>query len=133
MAQLTIRLLGSPEITYGERPSSFRTRKGLALLVYLLLEGGLHSREALMALLWPESGARVGAVTLRGTLSRLRQGLRRVGQFLISEGAKLALILTSRLTWTWPDWKGPLRPKHPLTSWRRSLTSTGASFWPAFP
>jgi DNA-binding SARP family transcriptional activator len=89
MAQLTIRLLGSPEIAYGERPLSFRTRKGMALLVYLLLEGGLHSREALMALLWPESGARAGAVTLRGTLSRLRQGLRPAGQFLISEGGKV--------------------------------------------
>ncbi len=54
MEPLTIRLLGIPEICVGEQLLSFRTRKVLALLVYLAVEKGMHSRESLMALLWPE-------------------------------------------------------------------------------
>jgi DNA-binding SARP family transcriptional activator len=51
MATLTMRLLGSPEVTVGGGPLSFRSRKALALLIYLIIERGMHSREALMALL----------------------------------------------------------------------------------
>ena len=43
MASLTIRLLGVPEVYLGERPLSFRTRKVLALLVYLVVD--VHYRE----------------------------------------------------------------------------------------
>jgi DNA-binding SARP family transcriptional activator len=86
---LTIRLLGSPEILAGERPLSFRTRKVLALLIYLVVEGGMHSRESLMALLWPDTEPVKAAVTLRGTLSRLRKSLRPAGQFLITEAGRV--------------------------------------------
>jgi DNA-binding SARP family transcriptional activator len=68
MSPLIIRLLGNPEITFGGKPLSFRTRKALALLVYLTVEGGMHSREALMTLLWPETPALQASVTLRVTL-----------------------------------------------------------------
>ena len=40
MATLTVRLLGSPEITFGQQRLSFRTRKALALLIYLVIEKG---------------------------------------------------------------------------------------------
>ncbi len=40
MESLTIRLLGIPEIRLGEQPLSFRTRKVLALLVYLVSRTG---------------------------------------------------------------------------------------------
>jgi len=55
MELLTIRLLGSPLITFGQQSLLFPTRKVLALLVYLVVERGQPSRETLMALLWPES------------------------------------------------------------------------------
>jgi DNA-binding SARP family transcriptional activator len=89
MATLSGRLLGSPEITFGGQPISFRTRKALALLIYLVIEGGMHSREALMALLWPEISAPKAAVTLRVTLSRLRQALQPAGDVLIAAGGKV--------------------------------------------
>lgn len=86
MESLTIRLLGTPEIHVGERTLSFRTRKVLALLVYLAVEQGMHSRESLMALLWPESPTNSAAATLRVTLSRLRRVLGPAGDVLITEG-----------------------------------------------
>jgi DNA-binding SARP family transcriptional activator/tetratricopeptide (TPR) repeat protein len=88
MAPLTIRLLGSPEITAAGQPLSFRTRKVLALLVYLVVEGGMHSREALMTLLWSEIPAPKAAVNLRVTLSRLRKALQPAGELLLTAGAK---------------------------------------------
>lgn len=89
MAPLTIQLLGSPEITVGQQSLSFRTRKVLALLIYLVVEGGMHSREALMALLWPESSTENAAVTLRGTLSRLRKSLQPAGELILSQAGKV--------------------------------------------
>jgi len=86
---LSMRLLGNPEITDGEQELSFRTRKVLALLIYLVVEGGLHSRESLMALLWPDSSAENAAVTLRGTLSRLRNSLQPAGQFILSQAGSV--------------------------------------------
>jgi len=90
MKPLTIRLLGIPEVSAGGQTLPFRTRKVLALLVYLVVEGGMHSRESLMALLWPESPPEKAAVTLRGTLSRLRRSLRPAGDFLVSEAGAVA-------------------------------------------
>lgn len=47
-------------------------RPALPLLIYLVVEGGRHSREALAALLWPESDARRGRAALRNTLAQLK-------------------------------------------------------------
>jgi predicted ATPase/DNA-binding SARP family transcriptional activator len=80
-----MRLLGNPEITAGEQALSFRTRKVLALLIYLVVEGGMHSRESLMALLWPDSPAEDATVSLRGALSRLRNSLKPAGQYILSQ------------------------------------------------
>jgi DNA-binding SARP family transcriptional activator/tetratricopeptide (TPR) repeat protein len=82
---LTIRLLGSPEITVGGQPLSFRTRKALALLVYLVVEEGMQSRETLINLLWPEIPVQKAAISLRVTLTRLRQALQPAGEVLLSE------------------------------------------------
>jgi DNA-binding SARP family transcriptional activator len=57
------------------RPLHFPTRKAEALLIYLVVEGGLHAREHLIALFWPESDARRGRAALRNTLVRLREAL----------------------------------------------------------
>lgn len=86
MAPLSIRLLGSPDITVEGKPLSFRTRKVLALFVFLIVEGGMHRRESLMALLWPETPAQKAAAILRVTLSRLRQTLEPAGEVLFTGG-----------------------------------------------
>jgi DNA-binding SARP family transcriptional activator/predicted ATPase len=91
MESLKMRLLGIPEIRLGEQPLTFRTRKVLALLVYLVAERGMHSRESLMALLWPESSQSSAAATLRTTLSRLRKTLKPVGEVLITEAGNVGL------------------------------------------
>jgi DNA-binding SARP family transcriptional activator/tetratricopeptide (TPR) repeat protein len=89
MESLAIRLLGIPEIRLGEQPLSFRTRKVLALLIYLIVERGMHSRESLMAMLWPESSQRSAAAALRTTLSRLRRALGPAGGVLIAESGNV--------------------------------------------
>ncbi|MFN2188633.1 MAG: AAA family ATPase [Candidatus Promineifilaceae bacterium] len=86
MEFLTIRLLGVPEIYFGDKALSFPTRKVVALLVYLVVERGMHSRESLMTLLWPESPANSAAASLRVTLSRLRKALKLAGDVIITEG-----------------------------------------------
>jgi len=50
-------------------------RKALALLAYLAVEGSLHPRDRLVALLWPAADERAGRAALRNTLSVLRHAL----------------------------------------------------------
>lgn len=73
MAHLRLSLLGSPEVRCGGQTLTFPTRKALALLIYLAVEGGTHSREKLTALLWPESDAPRGRGSLRTALAFLRR------------------------------------------------------------
>ncbi|MBC8078572.1 MAG: SARP family transcriptional regulator, partial [Chloroflexales bacterium] len=65
MADLTIALLGAPQVWYGSTPVALDNRKALALLAYLALTGRAHSRDALAALLWPDSDATRGRAALR--------------------------------------------------------------------
>jgi DNA-binding SARP family transcriptional activator len=48
---LQLHLLGPPEVHLGEKRLTFPTRKTLALLTYLALEGGSQPREHLATLL----------------------------------------------------------------------------------
>ncbi len=73
MTHLKLSFLGPPEIYYGNRPITFRTRKALALLIYLATETGQHPREKLAALFWPESDASRGRGMLRTSLVHLRE------------------------------------------------------------
>jgi DNA-binding SARP family transcriptional activator/tetratricopeptide (TPR) repeat protein len=75
MAQLRLSFLGSPEVWCGEQIVTFPTRKALALLVYLAVEGGLQPREKLLALFWPDSDLTRGRGALRTTLAYLRRAL----------------------------------------------------------
>ena len=52
---LHLKLLGPPEASRGGKPLEFRSRREQGLLFYLAAEGGMHSREKLGELLWPES------------------------------------------------------------------------------
>ncbi len=73
--QLQLNLMGPPEVRLGEKSLKFPTRKTLALLVYLALEGGQQPRELLAALLWPESNQGRSYASLRNTLSHLQSAL----------------------------------------------------------
>ena len=75
MSQLEISLLGTFHITRDSIPiSAFDTDKTRALLAYLVLEPDIpHRRDALAALLWPESAQKAGLSSLRNALSNLRK------------------------------------------------------------
>ena len=75
MSVLSLSVLGQPEVRRGGQVIKFRTRKELALLIYLTVEGGMHSREKLQALLWPERDTAHGRMLIRRTLAFLRQAL----------------------------------------------------------
>src|SRR6202158_4585351 len=77
MSQLQLSLLGTPVVKHGERTLTFSTRKALALLVYLAVEGGLHPRKTLSEAFWPELDAEHGRAALRATLLELRRLLER--------------------------------------------------------
>jgi DNA-binding SARP family transcriptional activator len=63
-------------------------RKALALLAYLCLETGPHSRGHLSALLWPESDDVHAAMSLRQALSKLRELL---GDALVADRQQVSL------------------------------------------
>ncbi len=77
MCQLQLSLFGVPVVKHGEHTLTFSTRKELALLVYLAVEGGAHARKTLSESFWPELDAWHGRVTLRATLYELRKLLER--------------------------------------------------------
>jgi DNA-binding SARP family transcriptional activator len=93
MSQLQLSLLGVPEVSHGERTLTFPTRKALALLVYLIVEGGTHSRKTLSESFWPELDAEHGRAALRATLLELRKLLERS-----HEPGELAHLLVERDT-----------------------------------
>lgn len=76
---LQLKFLGEPKVAYRGQTLKFATRKTLALLIYLVLEGGTHAREKLATLLWPESDTRHGQGSLRNTLGYLRAALKPAG------------------------------------------------------
>src|SRR6266851_627706 len=77
MSQLQLSLLGTPVVKHGERTLAFSTRKALALLIYLAVEGGTHTRKTLSEAFWPELDAEHGRAALRATLLELRKLLER--------------------------------------------------------
>src|SRR5438132_8915140 len=77
MSQLHLSLLGTPVVKHGEQTLTFSTRKALAMLVYLAVEGGMHPRKTLSEAFWPELDAEHGRAALRATLLELRKLLER--------------------------------------------------------
>ncbi len=72
---LRLSLLGPPEALCDGTPLTVDTRKATALLAYLAVEPGRHSRESLAELLWPDYAPDRARAALRRTLSTLRSGL----------------------------------------------------------
>jgi len=60
-------------VKHDEYKLTFSTRKALALLIYLAVEGGLHPRKTLSESFWPELDAEHGRAALRATLLELRK------------------------------------------------------------
>src|SRR5712692_1090149 len=75
MGRLTLALLGTPEVRHPDQLLRFPSRKALALLIYLAVEGGAQTREKLTALFWPESDETRSKAALRRTLVYLRETL----------------------------------------------------------
>src|SRR5256885_15463890 len=77
-AQFQLRLFGSPQLVRDDRsPVRFRTRKHLAVLLYLHLEGRTRSipRDRLVDLLWPEVPPEKGRHSLSQALLAIRSRL----------------------------------------------------------
>src|SRR5437868_12731978 len=72
MSLLCLNVLGPPEVYHDGRRLSFALRKAQALLLYLAVEGGLHPRSQLAALLWPDSEPQDARKALRNALTLLR-------------------------------------------------------------
>jgi len=102
MGDLYLTLLGPPEVRHADQVLLFSTRKELALLIYLAVEGGVHSRKNLSEQFWPEGDARHGRAALRITLLHLRHMLGEGADVspvphLLIKGHTLGLDLTSAL------------------------------------
>ncbi len=86
---LRLDLLGSPVVEVDGEPLAVDTRKAVALLAFLALEGGAHRRDTLAALLWPEIEPERARAALRRTLSTLRHAL--AGAHVLVVGETVAL------------------------------------------
>ena len=73
MAEVTLRLFGTPRLVIDGEPSQLGRRKAMALLSYLAVTRSRHHRETLATLLWPESGPEAAYSALRNVLWILRQ------------------------------------------------------------
>src|SRR5438552_12364809 len=72
MGDLCLTLLGPPEVRHGDQVLLFSTRKELALLIYLAVEGRVHLRKTLSEQFWPEGDALHGRAALRLSVLHLR-------------------------------------------------------------
>jgi predicted ATPase/DNA-binding SARP family transcriptional activator len=79
MSLLRLAVLGPPEVFHDSRRLSFALRKAQALLLYLAVEGGMHPRSKLAALLWPDSEPADARKTLRNAITLLRSLLADAG------------------------------------------------------
>src|SRR2546429_5848641 len=73
MGLLRLAVLGPPEVYHDGSRLSFALRKAEALLLYLEVEGGMHPRSKLAALLWPDSEPHAARTALRNALTLLRR------------------------------------------------------------
>src|SRR6266581_4341415 len=72
MSVLRLAVLGPPEVFHEGSRLPFALRKAQALLLYLAVQGGMHPRSKLAALLWPDSDPPDARRTLRNAIMLLR-------------------------------------------------------------
>lgn len=88
-ARLQLRVLGPFQMEQnGRLVTRFESDKARALLVYLALEKGPHSRESLSALLWPDLDSKAARHNLSQVMFSLRQ--------LLAESVDSPLFLANR-------------------------------------
>jgi ABC-type oligopeptide transport system substrate-binding subunit/DNA-binding SARP family transcriptional activator len=75
MSHLALHLLGPPSVEIDGQEIRISRRKALALLAYLAVAGGTHTRDALATLFWPEQDQSRARSSLRGALVSLRKAL----------------------------------------------------------
>ena len=75
MARLYLYALGPPRVECDDQPIEIARRKALALLVYLVVTGQSHSRDALSTLFWPEYSQSRARAGLRRALAELKKTL----------------------------------------------------------
>lgn len=71
--QLALHFLGTPQLSLDNSPIAAERRKAVALLAYLAVNRGMHSRETLSALLWPDYEQSRAFTNLRHTLWEIQQ------------------------------------------------------------
>src|SRR5918998_4377435 len=71
VSRTTVSLLGAPRIEHDGEQIEVDTRKAIALVAYLAVTRGRHTRDALAGLLWPEYSQTRARAALRRTLSSL--------------------------------------------------------------
>src|SRR5437667_3591911 len=71
MGLLYLAVLGPPEVFHDGSHLAFALRKAQALLLYLAVEGGMHPRSKLAALLWPDSESPIAHRALRNAIALL--------------------------------------------------------------
>jgi predicted ATPase/DNA-binding SARP family transcriptional activator/uncharacterized protein HemY len=87
---LRLLLLGTPRLEKDDTPFKLSRRKAFALLAYLAVQGGYHTREALAALFWPESDTQLAYSYLRRELAVLNKELD--GSWLRSDRESIELV-----------------------------------------
>ena len=95
-AQLTIRLIGTPDIQIAGAPLlTLHDSKARALLFYLAVTRLTHTRDHLATLLWSESSDSNARHSLRSSLYHLRQALNAKGasEALVGDGNLVFLRL----------------------------------------
>jgi DNA-binding SARP family transcriptional activator len=96
LSDLRLFLLGAPRIERDGSPVDLDTRKAIALVAYLAIEGQTFRRDSLAGLLWPEHGGDQARGALRRTLSTLKKGMGGEGV----EADRATVGLTSDAVWT---------------------------------
>jgi DNA-binding SARP family transcriptional activator len=131
MDPLILRLMGSPTVIHQSQPLKFRSRKVLALLIYLVVEGGWHSREKLMALLWPESDKERGGASLRSTVARLRRTLPE-GEYLLTERGDIAFDFERPFELDLQRIEAAVQEEAPPEAWQAALAADRGEFLAGF-
>jgi DNA-binding SARP family transcriptional activator/predicted ATPase len=96
MAELALFVFGPPRLERDRSPVIVPRRKALALLVYLAITHRPQAREALIALLWPESDAASAHAAMRQAVLALNQSLGR--GYLESAAGRVGLAADAPLS-----------------------------------
>jgi DNA-binding SARP family transcriptional activator len=96
--RVRLAMLGPPDLWLDNQRIKLPTRKALALLTYLVVEGGRHPRDELAALLWPDGDGARARAALRNTLAYLRSALDAATDPLLPESGNGQRLVADRDT-----------------------------------